>query len=297
MNCLPFTVDNIINICSNVCYDDSYIVSPTYYMMTGRKGGEIFEEGKRFVIAVQHPNKDDAWLVFPSISKFKKWSDGSLEIKVANTLLENKQLNEVVIARLPQSAQLNYPFKLVEETLLDWKYPVQIIDVKSVVEHIGKGYQQLRQRLNHIDQTACRAYSIDVFDDENVIRTLTNKWASEFPYKVYSGEDLLSPTEILIKFMKQSKLNIFGQIIYFGEDPAAFSIWEESKKIANVYSMTANRNIPGLAELNIVSMCKMLFERGIEYANLGGSESEGLNRFKRKFAPISSIYLKSSIVH
>ena len=296
MNCLDLTLENVINICKGVCCDDSYAVSPTYYMMTGRNGGMIFEDNERFVIAIKHPNKSKSWLVFPCISSGKKCFDLSLEIKVAKILLKKEEIKEVVIARIPNNKKIEDPFSLVEEPLLDWKYPIQILDVEKVVEHKGKSFQQLRQRLNNINLNVSQMRPLNIYEDELIIRNIAKKWVDKFPYKVYSDDDLISPTTALVNLMKSPELNIYGHIVYYCGRASAYSIWEESGNVSNVYAMTADRNIPGLAELNIVIMCQTLFLKGIELVNLGGSESEGLNRYKKKFAPIHSIELKCCII-
>lgn len=91
--------------------------------------------------------------------------------------------------------------------------------------------------------------------------------------------------------MKDDRLCLHGQIIYYNGIPSAYCIWEERGTVANAFAMSADREIAGLAEYNIVEACRLLREKGIQKLNIGGSETEGLNRYKKKFNPVESINL------
>lgn len=295
MICKEFTVKNLVDVCSSLHNIDSYSVSPVYYLMTGRKGGMIFEADNKIIITVNHPNLDNYYLVFPSIIGGDN-ADLTIELEVAQMLMQQSPEKKVIIARIPNNIARRYQHLIVEENFLDWKYPVHILDVAGVVERRGKNYQQIRQRLNQLDIKKCIAKEIDVEQDSDIILKMASNWAEDFPYEYYSLEDLISPTKKLLELMKEPQLSIHGHIIYFDDTPSAYCLWEEQGTIANGYAMSADKNIPGLAEYNIVKMCHELHSKKVTKVNIGGSESEGLNRYKKKFSPIHSLCLKSCMV-
>lgn len=288
--------NNLIEIFRNVENEDSYSVSPVYYLMTGRKGGMIFDDSQQCIIVVNHPNLDNCVLVFPAIPILNNRLDLSLEFEIARKIMTERPASKVKIARVPVLIAQKYPHAAIEEDLLDWRFPVHILDVEGVSFLKGKGYQQVRQRINSLNVDVCVVKPIDVHKDRNIILNMTLKWAREFPYAQYSSDDLILPTKTLLRLMENSELNIFGQIIYYNGVASSYCIWEERNHIANAYSMSADRSISGLAEYNIIMMCRHLYSKGIINVNIGGSESEGLNRYKKKFSPIQSISLKSCVV-
>ena len=161
----------------------------------------------------------------------------------------------------------------------------------GVIQLKGKGYSQIRQRLNQLLFDSCKSKPIRIDDDYAVIINMVRHWIEEFPYSEYSIDDLLQPTQILLTLMKDDRFCLNGQIIYYNGIPSAYCIWEERGTVANAFAMSAARKIPGLAEYNIVEACGRVRDRGIHRLNIGGSETEGLNRYKKKFNPVESINL------
>ena len=66
-------LQNLLHICENAENIDSYSVSPTYYLMTGRLGGRIYHALGQSVVVVVHPNAPDVLLVFPAIAALISW--------------------------------------------------------------------------------------------------------------------------------------------------------------------------------------------------------------------------------
>ncbi len=76
----------------------------------------------------------------------------------------------------------------------------------------------------------------------------------------------------------------------------AIGLWDVSnchQKTANGYVNFCNTEIRGLSEFLMVKCCETLRDQGIPYFNLGGSETESLDAYKRKFDPAFSIDLCS----
>ena len=57
-----------------------------------------------------------------------------------------------------------------------------------------------------------------------------------------------------------------------------------------------DHSVQDLSVFQIVETCKVLDEQGVRYCDLGGSEDEGLNRFKESFRPEVSVSLQSAVV-
>jgi hypothetical protein len=52
---------------------------------------------------------------------------------------------------------------------------------------------------------------------------------------------------------------------------------------AGVYAAVASKHYPGLGETMMLKLFEQMREEGVSFANLGGSETEGLRDYKRKF--------------
>ncbi|HEU4839452.1 MAG TPA: hypothetical protein VFS88_08600, partial [Micavibrio sp.] len=91
-------------------------------------------------------------------------------------------------------------------------------------------------------------------------------------------------------------LPLAGRIIYFDDEPVAASIWEETDQeigMANAYTHLALHEIKGVSQFVFLDMCAKLKSRGFSHVCIGGSESEGLDRFKRNLFPVESVNLSS----
>lgn len=292
MDKMELNAENIISICDNLVLKDTYSCSPVYYLMTCRRGGWIYKYQDNYIVTSLHPNVDDCVLIFylfdESVTTYKYCC---IEQLAKTILLKNTDIKRVRISRLTEKIAMCNRQLLVEEDLLDWKYPVHILDVDSVVQLKGKGFAQIRQRLNQLLLDSCKSKLIKINDDYTIIINMVKNWIEEFPYSNYNIDDLLQPTQKLLTLMKDDTLCINGQIIYYNGVPSAYCIWEERGTIANAFAMSADRKISGLAEYNIVEACRYMKNRNIHKLNIGGSETEGLNRYKRKFNPVDSIDL------
>ena len=64
MDQMELNEENIISVCQNLILRDTYACSPVYYLMTCRKGGQIYKLQENYIIAALHPNTDDCVLIF-----------------------------------------------------------------------------------------------------------------------------------------------------------------------------------------------------------------------------------------
>ena len=299
----PLTPELAIKTCSAIPQNrmieyDSYMFSPVYYLFTGRFGGWMYldEDGVCDCI-LKHPNKSGAGIVLPAFDT----NNGVLRLSVSQDIvraLHDQYPNvDISLGRVPESHGTeidNISFHPVTETLLDWLYPTRILSTSDVYHLRGKGFQQVRQRLNQLNTADLSTGCIQIKRDRQELLDVVYDWACQYGNTGYSYDDLTGPCNALLELMQNTDLKLYGQKILFRGRIKAFCIYEiANNTIANEFAITADKNIAGLSEYQIYDMCRQLHVAGIKYVNLGGSETAGLDRFKKKFAPAISHKLQT----
>jgi arginyl-tRNA--protein-N-Asp/Glu arginylyltransferase len=82
---------------------------------------------------------------------------------------------------------------------------------------------------------------------------------------------------------------------YQGQTVGMF-VWDVIGNTANALWFVFDREIDNLGFAQVVEASRMLQKQGIEYLNLGGSETEGMDFFKTRFRPVQSFPLTSVFV-
>jgi hypothetical protein len=199
-----------------------------------------------------------------------------------------KMGDEIQLARFENDSVIktvSSHFIQMPEQALDWTFPIRTIDTAKVFGLSGNGLQHVRQKLNHLDKDLLKSEDLNVSNHKRAIEEILNKWASADKHGIYYS---------LLKFFDY--LPLTGRIIFYDNQPAGFSIWEETsarKKVANAYANIGLYEMTGLSHFVIYDMCRKLQEKGFEKLCLGGSETEGLDQFKRKFCPVENAELFS----
>lgn len=265
---------------------DAYAKSAAYFALTGRNGLWIAQNEETTIILCRHPNIENEFLVFPPYGE----KNSKFTLQVLNAVRLTGAT--VKLARFAEEDKIflngNEPTR-TEETVLDWAFDVHTIDTKAVSEHRGKVFQHIRTDLNKLSNESIRAFDLDFKSHREAVLKVAHLWSEEDPKVVEVYERLLN---------LDSKLPISGRIIFKDDLPVAFSIWEETNPehgVANTYAMLANSSITGLSRYLIVDMCSVLQKRGFNSTCLGGSESEGLDQFKKLLRPINSLSLNSFV--
>jgi len=266
---------------------DPYARSAAYFAMTGRDGLWKVEEDGALVLLCRHPNVENEILVFPPVGD----AGGVL---LSQTLEAVAATGKIVrLARFenpPMHGGLNgskIRMSRIPEIVLDWAYPVHVLDTTAVANHRGRGFENLRQHLNRLDMMRISVRDIVMESDRESVLAAAQAWAGDDVSKVSTYERQL---ELF------GTLPLAGRVIFCGGKPAGFSIWEETdarQGMANAYAHLAVHEIDGLSRFVIVDMCRTLAMRGFQQVCIGGSETEGLDRFKRKFCPVESVSLSS----
>lgn len=299
-NVLSVSVDNLSVLRSMLLKyrrQDEYSLSAGYYGFTGRKGLWVYAFDQTFLVFCWHPNVDNMILVFPPLGK----NPESL-IKRFVYNVPPPQKGFLMARCAPEDSQnlksliLQGYLSEVQEKVLDWIYPVYILDNRLVVKHKGKGFSQFRQRLNAVNELDLKVSDLDLSVHESEIRELVHNWALEKISSDFSYEDLVGPYNALITMLKAKALPLFGIVIFYKNKLVSFSMWEETqldRGVANQLVGFSDNLEKGISEYLWFALCKSVLNKGYTSLCIGGSESAGLDRFKRKLNPTHSVSLKS----
>lgn len=277
---------------------DSYLTSTVYYAFTGRRGLWLYQYGQTFVPFCWHPNLDCQILVFPP--------RGEKNSAAIVSLLQNlpQPPRGFLLARFKESdikslqAQDGDFYKsacaVVEENVLDWKYPIRILSTAHLASAEGGKFRRIRNRVRHIENLVVHTEDLEAKHVACLLK-LAENWAS---FKSSEGEDLLDLTDPylrLLNLVRCEGVNMGGLIFSMQRRVQAVTIWEVTGgKTANMYvNLCSNELCVGLSDYAIKISADKLFQDGVAFMNLGGSESAELDYFKMKFDPISSINVYS----
>ena len=281
-------------------HPDSYIGSLGYYMLTGRKGAQLYQEGNSYLVVCQHPHIEDKLIVFPEIN-----GDGSLTAKVLHRLdvprggVQLARYTDADLLKLHMAIErLPFPqatlFREMDETVLDWKYPAYVIDTRKTGDMQGKEFDKLRNKFNKV---AGELESIPLHSDQGyrAMRSSLMFWIGAMIYcGKETGHDLGSFYQTLFKAIKEYPEMFDGVVFLHKAEPAGFTIWDRPVQgTVNALAGLSRMSVKGMSEFQTVTACRVLAEQGIHSYNLGGSETAGLDQYKLKYAPSRSLHLKS----
>lgn len=250
--------------------NDSYQLSPTYYLFTGRKGLWVLEQDGQAALIAKHPNLEDELLVF-----YPNGYCPNLEHQVLHHVPRNSRLKA---ARLAVCANSNLNAVMDEELFLDWRYPVCILDTAYVGKLRGRLLEDVKNNYNRAARTICRIEAYNPAAHKDRMRELIQQWHRPEAHDGYEG---------LLNIMERMPGN-FGLIALTEESIAGFIHWEMPWKPgspANSLALIVDKSIKGLSEFMMVEMCRALVQTGCLAVNIGGSETESLHYFKSKFNP------------
>ncbi len=299
----PLTPEIALKNCSAIPQDaiiryDSYMYSPVYYLFTGRQGGWMYQDDNGICdVILSHPNKAGASVVLPAFDAKSGMIYPQVSQDIIYALYDQYPDADISLGRYPESCKDGIDkvhFQSVPETLLDWLYPTRILSTSDVYNLYGKGFQQVRQRLNQLDKTHLKTDIIQIKHDWHELLDVVYDWACQHGMADYTYDDLTGPSRALLDLMQNADLKLYGQKVLYRGHIKAFCIYEIANNIiANEFAVSADKQMPGLSEFQIYEMCKRLHTFGVKYVNLGGSETLGLDRFKKKFSPIISHRLQT----
>ncbi len=175
----------------------------------------------------------------------------------------------------------------VEEKELDWAYPVHTLGTSKVADHRGNLFQQFRTKLNKLDRSRITVDDLQPHQHSEAVAKILKGWNGPEPEK-------LAPYQRLLDLF--GALPLRGRLAFQDGQPVGFSIWEETSQaegLANGYAHIGLHEVPGMSRFVILDMCETLLARGFDRVCIGGSETEGLDQFKRQLRPVESLDLAS----
>ncbi len=296
---VEITPENVIllqRLLDKLNREDLYSTSTAYFLMTGRRGLWIYGNEDTAMIIARHPNLDDSILFFPPMGISPV---NLIELALTDPVIPrgNRKLarlgpeDQYLAAVLEQRGNGD----IEVEEILDWKFPVHILDTVNVVEARGKDFRDFRKNIHRAFGRGLWSENINSQEDIYRVLEISKSWAERHVSANYSVEDLIGPTKYALSLFNNPNLSINGLIINEGSEAIGYVMWEETnlhKGFANSISGMSIRP-RGTEEFAIMEMCKNLSSRGFCRVCIGGSETEGLDSFKRKMCPISSVGLST----
>ena len=278
---------------------DSFQSSPNYYYFTGRRGLWLYEDYGSFLCVCAHPNLDNELLVFMPLTECPLLFDSFLK-----NLPE--PLGRLTIARVSETKNIdelssifasnNIKMQKIREPVLDWAYPVHILSTSRLSVLAGKNFMYLRNRLRQIAKHEVDVVPFDAVHHSRVIEGLLHRWVSKNAGSPYEYRNLYDPYETLFSWALNQQAGMSGAMIFIGSRLEAVGLWDISnikRRTANLFVNLCNTEIKGLSEFLIIRAAETLLGEGIQFLNMGGSETAGLDHYKRKFIPDTSLPLAS----
>jgi hypothetical protein len=298
---------------------DVYVRSPLYYAFTGRNGLWHFKSDEVEFVGCVHPNDKLARLLFmPFVSdqdSFQLHVDALIGNLHGCTPLSNwiKDCEYIYIARVPRRFIRGYFVTdnriyrdgfLVEaqqETKLDWAYPSYDISVQSSSNPIGPALSAYRNKLNKFRQHGVDTVTfgeVSEWQRANAVRSVSERWGANKLQRnhssvssTFSDDDLLAPYKFLAKLTVSREAPLDGIFLRKGSEYIAFWLWEDNRRFEDPVPCLAAlhaTNEPGCSEYLHYQAARRLLSSGYKEMCIGGSETEGLDLYKQKFAPVRS---------
>lgn len=279
---------------------DSYLSSYGYYLITGRKGCWLFCQENDALVFCLHPNKPSTLIVFPSFGQ-----NPSMIIKIIQRLrpyqknIEIGRIHEDLIGSYESafSGAESTNYFTTDEHTLDWLYPVHCMSITKVLEESGKDLRFVRQKCR---QLGTHEVSVSLMNENHL--TDIDHLCSVFS-ELYCANDNISFNsnylEIYNSNIQAARIGLRSEylhsyVVKVNESIEGFFIYDlVNNSVANMLWYCSNRNIRGLPYAQFVASCKHFESLGLQFCNFGGSENEGMDRFKRKFCPVASYPLKT----
>jgi len=284
--------------------EDSYNISELYHSLTGRKGAWIYKDLTSSLIVCQHPHIVNTLMVFPEVGL----RHYSLTARVLQKL--QKSQHDIQLSRYTNKDILKLKDKLdsldlnlvksiedIQEDQMDWKYPSHIFDTQILSELYGNTYRRIRQKYSQLSK-AINVKPINHATAIKDMRVALKYWEGSMIDAGRDTDDMLAFYNEFLKVLSKFDGTYDGFLYFHGRRPVGFSVHEIIQKdTANFFISVCDNSTPGLSDFQIVETCRHLNMQGIKYLNVGGSETESLDAYKRKFKPCKSIQLYSAKVN
>lgn len=296
---------------------DAYARSAIYYALTGRESVWVIKPGGgSIIVCAPHPNSaGDLLVFFPYARKVDELKRQIEVLREYPKLL--RRFSRVLLVRIdermrdelfrgavgPRSEMHLFGLKLrrVEEDSLDWIYPSYDIDVHGLVEGTGQPLECFRNKIRKFDMDGVNVVSLKAmprFDLIKVIPSIAETWATAKLMRAGNPSpdrsqlhDLVSPYRRLAELAWKRCSILDGLFLKRGDDYIGFALWELPwggwETIPAIAALHKSYE-KGLAEYLHRQVAMRLAWAGYKHMCIGGSETLGLDHFKRKLAPAAT---------
>jgi len=285
----PVEDDDLVDlqaILNNHASADPYQASAAYFAMTGRDGLWLVRDEDASVLVCRHPNVRNEFLVFPPIGQngIGLLAKTIAAISKTGVKVSLARADETVAKKL-SALHSEIRMECIPEKLLDWAYPVHVLNTAKVTQHRGNEFQQFRTKLNKIDHKRIQAFDFDPAIHRQAAVEVVSKWSQ-------GDAEKNAPYMRMLDLFQ--KMPLAGRIIFHDDQPAGFSLWEETSPksgLANAYAHLGLHEVGGMSRYVMLDMCQTLQHKGFARVCIGGSETAGLDQFKRQLRPVQSVPL------
>lgn len=283
-------VEGLSRELSRVSRDDPYQLSPAYYVITGRKGLWRYGTARDAMLLARHPNRADRLLAF------MPHSGNSQQLLKSLVNDPCRPPGELQLARLSENETrlLPLPWRahVRTEDALDWVFPVHVLGTRRVSHHEGRSFHDFRKNLSRAAGLGLTSRPLEIARDATAIMRVARDWATQRAENAHEIADMLAPTQTALQLRNQ--LPIDGIVIEQNGMIRGYALWEETRPkhgLANGLTNACVVQGKGASEFLYLAMCRRLLQRGFEEICIGGSETAGLDAFKRKMCPVRSVSL------
>lgn len=287
---------------------DSYLNAPLYYLLTGRKGAWIHEGYGAMLVVCKHPHIADRLMVFPEIGPDDRSDKGRLMISVLSNLtppaggvqlarFTDADLDLVHKALAERNDSTLDSIQKIAEDSMDWRYPVHILDTKYVAALEGAAFTKIRNKCRQVEGEIT-TLTLDNPLSLRAMKAALKYWEGSRLYREEDEDTDLSFYGTLFSMIERWPERFGGCVFMQGKRPLGFTVYDQPfMGTANLLANLCDASITGLADYQVVTTCRQLASAGVAGLNFGGSETAGLDAFKRKFSPKQSFNIASGAVH
>ena len=276
---------------------DTYLASPAYFLLTGRKGLWIAQNQKSHLIICQHPNQDDQLLVFPPSLDFDidhaEWLCGKLSTFHANIKLAR------VSSQIRPGVEKSCYFVAEDEKLMDWRYPSTVLDNQALIEKKGSEFSNFRNKIGKLNGSEISVIDINATNIEryrpDANQLINDRATSVEGKKNFDFNSLVEPNRFAYNLAGFGIKTFNASLIFLGDKPIALYTTERPTKsqYANGISLCVARGLPGASEYAYYLTAKAHFEAGYKFTCINGAETGSLEKFREKLAPVDRIDLQT----
>ncbi len=172
--------------------------------------------------------------------------------------------------------------------LEDDSFPEHIVILENIYKAVYEDApNELQRKYNKISKKLSTNYKIVNYSE--VYLNAAHNIVIEFFSDQYPSHQIIStPSDYInmLEMFNDEKAEIYSKLIFCDNDPVGLFIAEKTSHIDTVgiyANLVLYKKAQSLSEFMLVHFLLELYKKEYKYANLGGSEQEGLHDFKKKF--------------